>query len=133
MLENSKQPVNKRHQGTYDLSSLTYRWKSFLKDFQYISLFSTWKQCSCTHQCLQRNHKLAMFHVKHNRWTLHCQTRMFNSMILPNPKMYEAIYSTTVFLNKHLSLSGLCCRALTFDQSLYLKAEKNKARQSWRI
>ena len=56
----------------------------------------------------------------------HYLTVQFNPMVSLNPKTYEAIYSTKPFLNEQSGLSGLCCEALTFDQPLYLKAEKKK-------
>ena len=52
-------------------------------------------------------------------------TTVFNSMVPLNPETNESLYSIMLFAKEQARLAGMCC-ALTFDQPLYLKANKIK-------
>ena len=55
-----------------------------------------------------------------------CTTVVFNPMVLLNQETNESVYSTMLFLKEQVRSAGMCCATLTFDQPLYLKANKIK-------
>ena len=59
-----------------------------------------------------------------------CSSVIINPMVPLNPETNEAICSTMRFVKEQASKMGMCCAALTFDQPLYLKANKIKYNSS---